>query len=104
MFESECGSFHVLLDTEGSPVEGALGAEGGLPADDDTKDFNADSDGYIDVDTDEFSDTASVSSGASTGSVGQYLLMLFVYWFFVRIMEHSVERYMGVLVYMFKFF
>lgn len=60
-------------------MEGALGAEGGLPADDDTKDYNADSDGYIDVDTDEFSDTASISSGASTGSVGECLLMLFVY-------------------------
>ncbi|XP_042893465.1 (E3-independent) E2 ubiquitin-conjugating enzyme-like isoform X2 [Penaeus japonicus] len=60
-----------IKETEGSPVEGALGAEGGLPAEDDTKDYNADSDGYIDVDTDEFSDTASVSSGASTGSVGR---------------------------------
>ncbi|ROT81302.1 Ubiquitin-conjugating enzyme E2 O, partial [Penaeus vannamei] len=60
-----------IKDTDGSPVEGALGAEGGLPADDDTKDYNADSDGYIDVDTDEFSDTASISSGASTGSVGR---------------------------------
>lgn len=79
MCEGKCWSFRALLDTDGSPVEGALGAEGGLPADDDTKDYNADSDGYIDVDTDEFSDTASISSGASTGSVGECLLMLFVY-------------------------
>ena len=31
---------------------------------------NTDSDGFVDIDTDDCSDTASVSSGTSTGSTG----------------------------------
>ncbi|XP_068204113.1 (E3-independent) E2 ubiquitin-conjugating enzyme UBE2O isoform X3 [Palaemon carinicauda] len=53
-----------------STSNGIQGAVGGI-ADDDTKGGETpDSDGFIDLDTDDCSDTASISSGASTGSIG----------------------------------
>lgn len=39
---------------------------------------NNESDGYIDLDTDDCSDTASISSGASTGSTGWLFISLIV--------------------------
>ncbi|XP_066952267.1 (E3-independent) E2 ubiquitin-conjugating enzyme UBE2O-like [Macrobrachium rosenbergii] len=53
-----------------STSNGILGAVGGI-VDEDTKgEETPDSDGFIDLDTDDCSDTASISSGASTGSIG----------------------------------
>lgn len=59
----------------------AQGADGSTPVENHVKEEgNNDSDGYIDIDTDDCSDTASISSGASTGSTGEFsqFLLLFV--------------------------
>lgn len=57
-------------------IKEVQGADGTTPAETNIKEEGSnDSDGYIDVDTDDCSDTASISSGASTGSTGG----LFVY-------------------------
>lgn len=54
------------------------GANGIAPVENNIKgEGNNESDGYIDLDTDDCSDTASISSGASTGSTGPSLIRLF---------------------------
>lgn len=56
----------------------AQGADGTALVENNIKEEgNNDSDGYVDVDTDDCSDTASISSGASTGSTGGSFTVLF---------------------------
>ncbi|XP_045602323.2 (E3-independent) E2 ubiquitin-conjugating enzyme UBE2O isoform X2 [Procambarus clarkii] len=50
-------------------LQDVVGAEGGVSLENSKEDYKADSDGYIDLDTDDCSDTASISSEASTGSL-----------------------------------
>lgn len=55
------------------------GADGATPVENNIKEEgNNESDGYIDLDTDDCSDTASISSGASTGSTGELFIRLFI--------------------------
>ncbi|XP_069958652.1 (E3-independent) E2 ubiquitin-conjugating enzyme UBE2O isoform X5 [Cherax quadricarinatus] len=56
--------------TEVPALEDIQGAEGGVLLENNKED-SGESDGYIDLDTDDCSDTASISSGASTGSLGK---------------------------------
>lgn len=54
-------------------IKDVQGADGGTPVENIKEEGSIDSDGFIDVDTDDCSDTASISSGASTGSTGELL-------------------------------
>lgn len=69
--------FHKIvcfyLDGDVTAIKDVEGADGGIPVENNKEDGTNDSDGYIDVDTDDCSDTASISSGASTGSTGELL-------------------------------
>lgn len=69
--------FHKImclhLEFEVTVIKDVEGADGGIPLENNKEDTTNDSDGYIDVDTDDCSDTASISSGASTGSTGELL-------------------------------
>ncbi|XP_042236826.1 (E3-independent) E2 ubiquitin-conjugating enzyme UBE2O-like isoform X3 [Homarus americanus] len=61
----------VTTESNTAVCKEVRGAEGGVPRENSKDDDTADSDGYIDLDTDDCSDTASISSGASTGSLGK---------------------------------
>lgn len=61
----------VISEADVAAIQDVQGAVGGVPLENSKEEDLADSDGFIDIDTDDCSDTASVSSGASTGSLGK---------------------------------